>query len=134
MPPVTFRRSVLTLLTSSSVDELITTYPVDPPFRGAILQSGQTSFYVNLDNDPASWNTLASALNCSTSTDVLACVRAADVLTIKSIVEHLALSFGPHSDNVTQLQFPELARATGNIAKVPIMTGITGLRFGVCTT
>lgn len=109
---------------ASSVDELVTTLPHKPPFRAAIMESGQTSFYVNHNNsNQASWNALVAGLNCSIATDQFACVRAAPALAIKSVAEQEALLFAPVSDNVTQLEFPEAARIAGNIARVPIMTG-----------
>jgi carboxylesterase type B len=109
---------------AASVDELLTTLPDNPPFRAAIMESGQTSFYINHNNsNQDAWNTLVAGLNCSTATDQLACVRAAPALTIKSIIEHEALDFAPVSDNVTQLEFPEAARIAGDIARVPILTG-----------
>ena len=109
---------------AASVDELLTTMPDSPPFRGAIMESGQTSFYINHNNsDQTAWNTLVAGLNCSASADQLACVRAVPATTIKSVEEHLELAFVPVSDNITQLEFPEAARIAGNIARVPILTG-----------
>jgi carboxylesterase type B len=90
------------------------------------MQSGQTSFN-NLENSNTSaWDTLMSRLNCKGSnSETLSCARAANAYIIKIIEEDLALAFRPVSDNVTQLEFPEAARAAGNIAKVPILTGTT---------
>ncbi|KAJ4502550.1 hypothetical protein HRR83_009263 [Exophiala dermatitidis] len=110
---------------AASVDMLVTTHPSNPPFQAAIMESGQTSFYINPTNDPTSWVTLASALNC-TSTHPgsnLTCLRDQPASTIKSTIEHLELKFGPVSDNVTNLRFPEAARLSGNIAPVPILSG-----------
>ncbi|KAG9789901.1 alpha/beta-hydrolase, partial [Aureobasidium melanogenum] len=110
---------------AASVDMLVTTHPSNPPFQAAIMESGQTSFYINPTNDPTSWVTLASALNC-TSTHPgsnLTCLRDQSASTIKSTIEHLELKFGPVSDNVTNLRFPEAARLSGNIAPVPILSG-----------
>jgi hypothetical protein len=108
-----------------SVDELITTHPINPPFRAAILQSGQVPIYGKVNNDTVSWDTLAERLNCSTQPDVLKCMRAANATTIVSIIEHLNLPFTPVKDNITELQNPELARKSGNIARVPILAGTT---------
>jgi carboxylesterase type B len=109
---------------AASVDELLAIMHDHPPFRAAIMESGQTSFYVYHNNNitPA-WDGLVRALNCSSSTDAVACVREVDVLTVKSIEEHLALDFNPVSDNVTQLEFPEKAHQAGTIARVPVLTG-----------
>jgi Carboxylesterase family len=108
-----------------SVDELITTHPINPPFRAAILQSGQVPIYGKVNNDTVSWDTLAERLNCSTQPDVLKCMRAANATTIVSIIEHLNLPFTAVKDNITELQNPELARKSGNIARVPILAGTT---------
>ena len=111
---------------SSSVDELITTIPLNPPFRAAIMESGQTSIYVNHNNsDTESWDALIEVLNCSSAGDVLACARSANASTIKNIVEQTPLYFTPISDNVTQLEFPEAARVAKKVAQVPILLGTT---------
>lgn len=115
---------------SFSVDSLITSFGPSapdgpPPFRGAIMESGQSSVSARASADPASWTTLISQLNCTTDDD-LECARAAPASTLKSIVEHGSLTFSPARDNYTQLQYPEAARKAGNIAKVPVMTGSNG--------
>jgi carboxylesterase type B len=110
----------------ASVDELITTIPQNPPFRAAIMQSGQTSLYINHNNsDTESWDALMEVLNCSSAGDVLACARSANASTIKNIVENTPLFFSPVSDNVTQLEFPEAARVAKKVAQVPILLGTT---------
>ena len=110
-----------------SIDRLITTMPNHPPFRAAILESGQASIGEGLlDNTtagPLSWEYLVKALNCSEVTDILACTRAAPALMIKSIEEHAALDFSPASDNITQLSDPEAARLARKIANVPVFLG-----------
>ena len=110
-----------------SIDKLITSMPNNPPFRAAILQSGQASIgegvLENATAGPLSWKYLVKALNCSEVIDSLACARAAPALTIKSIEEHAALDFSPVSDNVTQLSNPEAARLARKIANVPVFLG-----------
>ena len=106
-----------------SVDALVTSNPINPPFRAAIMESGQSSFYGNNPNSSAPWQEMSAALNCSTSSDVLPCVRAAPATTIKSVIEQLALSFGPVRDNVTFVSDPAAARLSGDIAPVPILSG-----------
>ena len=112
---------------ASSVDRLVTVPPPGPPFRGAICESGQATIspYAN-DKGPESWAALVAALNCSTAASQLACVRAADALTIKSIIEHEMLAFSPVSDNVTQLATPVQSRLEHTAANVPYMTGSNG--------
>ncbi|KAL9625262.1 MAG: hypothetical protein Q9160_000664 [Pyrenula sp. 1 TL-2023] len=115
---------------AASVDRLVTTLPDNPPFRGAITESGQATVSPNANTGgPAAWTFLVNSLNCSTSTSQLACVRAAPATTIKSIIEANALSFSPVTDNITQLATgPSLIarRAAGNVAKVPYLTGSNG--------
>jgi carboxylesterase type B len=108
-----------------SLDNLITTQPINPPFRAAILQSGQAAVYNKPTNGTVSWDALAEQLNCSTKPDVLKCVRAANATTIVSIAEHSALTFTAVKENITALQNPEIARKSGNVARVPILTGTT---------
>ncbi|KIX00300.1 uncharacterized protein Z518_10439 [Rhinocladiella mackenziei CBS 650.93] len=110
---------------AASVDILVTTHPYHPPFRAAIMESGQTSFYINPTNVPASWLALAAALNCTEThpTSNLTCLRSHPASVIQSTIEHLALSFRPVSDNVTLLRYPELARLNKSIASVPVLTG-----------
>lgn len=115
---------------AASVDRLVTTLPDNPPFRGAILESGQATVSPSASTaGPVSWTVLVNDLNCSTATSQLACVRAAPATTIKSIIEANALSFSPVTDNVTQLATGEgllARRAAGIEAKVPYLTGSNG--------
>lgn len=108
---------------ASSVDKLITTIPNNPPFRAAILESGQSSIGQLQANNRsiglASWNTLSAALNCTS----LACVRNQPATLIKSIIEPQSLSFPPVTDNITQIANPSAARASGKIAQVPVLAG-----------
>ncbi|KAI9699141.1 MAG: hypothetical protein M1836_003331 [Candelina mexicana] len=109
---------------AGSVDRLITTLPDNPPFRAAITESGQASTsWKDSPNGTAAWQSLISLLNCTSGQSALDCARAVPALTIKSVIEHAALSFFPVTDNVTQIADPKGARAQGNIAKVPLLTG-----------
>lgn len=106
-----------------SLDNFITTLPNNPPFRAAILQSGQAAVYGSVTNGTVAWDALAKQLNCSTQSDVLKCVRGANATDIISILEHSNLDFTPVKDNITELQDPESARLSGNVARVPLLTG-----------
>ena len=98
--------------------------PENTPFRAAIQQSGQASVSpAPTVNGTLSWLALVDALNCSSAKSALACVRAKPPTQIKSIEEHLMLSFGPAIDNVTTLSNPQQARAQRRIANVPVLTG-----------
>jgi len=108
-----------------SVDALLTSYPKGstPPFRAAILESGQLSYRPTpWTPSTGDWYTLASALNC-TGPSNLTCIRAAPATAIKSIVEHQALSFNPVPDNITLVSDPASRRVKGNIANIPTLSG-----------
>jgi len=110
-----------------SVDALLTSYGPNsnPPFRAAILQSGQVSFRASAPSNPyRGWYALSAALNC-TGPSNLTCVRAADAKTIKNIIERQALSFSPIADNVTFVSDPLARRRNGRIKKIPTMSGTT---------
>lgn len=111
----------------SSVDNLVTTTPKDPPFRAAIMESGQNTYgtYFPKGGGIAAWQSLVEALNCSAGRDALACVRAADAMKIKEIIEVNSLYFIATVDNVTQLANPSQARSERRIANVPLMIGTT---------
>jgi carboxylesterase type B len=108
-----------------SIDALLTSFPKNstPPFRGAILESGQISYRAAPEAPSTpSWDALAAALDC-TGTSNLTCIRAAPALSIKSIIEHQALVFNPVADNVTLVSNPAQARLSGNIAHIPVLSG-----------
>ncbi|KAJ9641752.1 uncharacterized protein PV06_03775 [Exophiala oligosperma] len=108
-----------------SVDVLVTTMKENPPFRAAIIESGQATSYVNTTNAPTAWLALAAALNCTTThpKSNLTCLRNQTAETIKSVIEHRALAFRPVADNVTVLRYPEDARLNRSVAHVPILAG-----------
>ena len=116
---------------SFSVDVLLTSFPKDsrPPFRAAIMQSGQISYrghpapgLLYPDSTPA-WEALVDALNCTKGQSDLACVRQAPVLTVKDIIEKQSLIFNPVYDNVTLNANAARDRASGNIAPIPTLGG-----------
>jgi len=88
------------------------------------MESGQASVSPAPSvNGTLSWLALVDALNCSSATSALACVRSKPATQIKSIEEHLMLVFDPAIDNVTTLSDPRQARAEHRIANVPVLTG-----------
>jgi carboxylesterase type B len=114
-----------------AVDALITAYPDKPPFRAAILQSGQTSprgLLYGGGNTTQSWFSLASALNCSASheTSNLTCIRKIDAAVIKHTIETNKLGFTlQNDDGVTIAANSTSARLARKIANIPILTGTT---------
>jgi carboxylesterase type B len=109
-----------------SVDALLTSYPKEtiPPFRAAILQSGQISYGPPSipSNSVASWYALSKSLNCSGESN-LTCVRDSPATTIKSIIEHAALDFSPVPDNITLVSDPARRRLSGDIPIIPTISG-----------
>lgn len=110
-----------------SVDALLTSYPAGshPPFRGAILESGQISYnaaprpYL-----PSAWANLSAALGCPGNyTTDLACVRAAPAIEIQRIIDVQSLTFNPIADNITLVSDPAARRLSGNIAHIPVLGG-----------
>lgn len=109
-----------------SVDALLTSYPKgsSPPFRGAILESGQYSYRTPSASSVPSWYNLTEALGCPGSYGSnLTCVRAASATQIKQIIEQNILDFNPTPDNVTLVQDPRNQRKSGNIANIPVLGG-----------
>ncbi|KAJ8119073.1 hypothetical protein OPT61_g59 [Boeremia exigua] len=110
-----------------SVDALLTSYPKSskPPFRAAILQSGQYSYRAAapMSSVPA-WNNLTASLSCPGAyASNLTCVRAANATEVKRVIEVNSLIFNPTPDNVTLFQNPAARRLGGNISSVPVLIG-----------
>lgn len=110
-----------------SVDALLTSFPANskPPFRAAIMESGQISY--NAQSRPSTepeWNTLAGLLGCPGSYgDNLTCLRAANASDIKNAIEMNDLTFNPVGDNITLMENAMQQRLSGNIAHIPILGG-----------
>lgn len=109
-----------------SVKQLFALPPPGPPqFRAAILQSqGQGNPGTGLE----SWEALAAALGCNSTTttaasDKLACVRAANATLIRAIVSQAALPFPPTLDNATATARTELRMRARTAAQVPLLVG-----------
>ncbi|KAL1599877.1 hypothetical protein SLS60_007682 [Paraconiothyrium brasiliense] len=120
---------------SFSVDALLTSFPANstPPFRAAIMESGQLSYRGSpnvgkpySDTTP-SWEALVAALNCTvgqgSSDSELDCVRAAPASDIKTILERDFLFFFPVQDNRTLFSNIAERRKSGSIARIPILSG-----------
>lgn len=110
-----------------SVDALLTSYPKgsNPPFRGAILESGQISY--NAQARPSTvpqWNQLVELLGCPGNYGSnLNCLRAANASAIKNAIEVNILEFNPTADNVTLVSNPLQMRLDDNIAHIPVLEG-----------
>ncbi|KAI4731119.1 alpha/beta-hydrolase [Aureobasidium sp. EXF-10728] len=110
-----------------SIDALLTSYSKEsnPPFRGAILQSGQYSYRPDprVSSVPA-WYNLTTELGCPGEFDSdLSCVKAASATDIQRIIEVNSLVFAPIADNITLVSDPAQRRVSGEIANIPVLGG-----------
>lgn len=109
------------------VDVLLTSFPANstPPFRGAILESGQYSYRLTAHHSPVpAWDKLSAALGCPGSYGSnLTCVGAANATAIQTIINEQSLAFTPSPDNVTLVERPAQQRLSGDIAYVPVLGG-----------
>lgn len=111
---------------AASVNWLVTSMPKNPPFHAAIMEGGQATYFPYRDESVGlgAWNRLAEALNCSGVPDVLKCVRGADALKIRDVLDSSpSLAFNPIVDNVTVIANMAEARAKRRIADVPVLLG-----------
>ncbi|KAH7093540.1 Carboxylesterase [Paraphoma chrysanthemicola] len=110
-----------------SIDAHLTSFGKDskPPFRAAILQSGQYSYRsAPATSSIPAWNNLTAQLGCPGSySSNLTCVRAADGKTIQNIINVNSLIFNPVADNLTLVSNPAARRLSGDIARVPVLGG-----------
>ncbi|KAF9870449.1 cholinesterase [Colletotrichum karsti] len=124
----------------ASVDILLLTSGLSPPFRAAITESG-SAYLVSAPqaggnivglmagpipgatNTPSSIQTLASALNCG-SQRALDCVKAAPVDVVVSILANGLFNFPPVADGDTNMpSLPDASRAAGRVPRIPLMLG-----------
>ncbi|KAH0132935.1 alpha/beta-hydrolase, partial [Aureobasidium melanogenum] len=93
-----------------SVDTLLTSFPKgsNPPFRGAILESGQYSYRsAPPTSSVPAWYNLTAELGCPGSFGSnLSCVRAASATDIQRIIDVNILTFNPVADNITLVSNP----------------------------
>jgi carboxylesterase type B len=137
---------------ATSVDMLLLTSGLNPPFRAAITESG-TSFLVTgpqaggdliglisgglngTTNSTSPFATLAAALECPTTTEAsLECVKAAPVASIVTAIQNNNLNFPPVADgDVNVPTSPDATRASGRFPKIPMLLG-TNLKEAVIFT
>jgi len=107
-----------------SVKNLWALPPNPLPFRAAIMESQSTLLPSN------DWDKLVGLLNCTQAISKLACVQAADAMTIGSLASKYLLSFPPTVDGVTHLDHIEHAIEAKTAAPVPILIGTNGNELG----
>ncbi|KAH8691761.1 Alpha/Beta hydrolase protein [Phaeosphaeriaceae sp. PMI808] len=110
-----------------SIDAHLTSYPREssPPFRAAILQSGQYTYRSTPDVvSSVAWNQISAQLGCpGPYASKLACVRAANSSLIQNIINVNTLISAPVYDNVTFVSDPASRRLSGDIAHIPVLGG-----------
>lgn len=106
-----------------AVKELWAVPPVPLPFHAAIMES--QGYDTQFQNGTDHWLQLVDALNCTGPDEVaLECVRQAPVTRIKSMIEHLAVGFGPSLDgDTTQSANISEAISAKTVAQVPLIIG-----------
>lgn len=107
-----------------SVKNLWALPPNPLPFRAAIMESQATLLPSN------DWDKLVGLLNCTRAISKLACVQAADAMTISSLATRNLLSFPPTVDYITHLDHIEVAIAAKTAAPVPLLIGTNGNELG----
>lgn len=112
---------------SLSIDAHLTSYSNDstPPFRAAIMQSGQYVYRSapNVDSSIA-WYNISTQLGCPGSySSNLTCIRAANASTIRDIISTNTLISGYIPDNITLFESPAQRRLSGNVARIPVLGG-----------
>ncbi|GJC90806.1 lipase 2 [Colletotrichum liriopes] len=112
---------------SLSVDYHLKAYVDDspPPFRAAVMSSGQTSFgFLALPSTGnEAWTGLSAAVGCGNVTVGLDCMRGVPAETLIAAMHAHRISFGPQVDNLTVLGRPGELWRSGKVANVPILTG-----------
>lgn len=97
-----------------------------PPFRAAILSSGQgvVGPLATLPLDPSNysaWNAMSTALGCGDGTDSLNCLRHIDADTLQRATFTNA-AFLPVVDSLTVSGSPFQSWSNGSITKIPMMS------------
>ncbi|KAJ0160472.1 Lipase 2 [Colletotrichum tanaceti] len=115
---------------SFSVDDHLKAYADDPspPFRAAVMSSGQTSFGLlaipsTTSGGGEAWAGLSAAAGCGNATDGVQCMRDAPAETLLAAMRDHRISFAPQVDDLTVLGRPGRLWQNGQVARVPILTG-----------
>ncbi|KAJ8123636.1 hypothetical protein ONZ43_g461 [Nemania bipapillata] len=110
------------------------TYKGNKLFRAAIMDSGSMVPANELDSPQGQdiYNQVVKSAGCSSSTDTLQCLRAADYTTflnaansVPGIIGYtsVALSYVPRPDGVVLPDSPDVLAKTGRYAAVPMIIG-----------
>ncbi|KAI5461720.1 Alpha/Beta hydrolase protein [Mariannaea sp. PMI_226] len=114
---------------SMSVDIHMNAYGAakPPPFRGAIMFSGQMSVgFLGTTSDAKKhdeWNALAKAAGCEEEKTQLSCLRKIPAEKLVAIMGKADVAFSPVVDNVTLPAHRAERWREGKNTKVPVLTG-----------
>ncbi|KAJ4251925.1 hypothetical protein NW762_011225 [Fusarium torreyae] len=112
---------------SLSVDIHVNAYASSPPFRAAMMFSGQMSIgYLGSTANPQDtsyWDNLTTVVGCQSSKDQLQCMRAVPEDDLVEAMSTAGSAFLPVTDNVTIPSGRAERWRQGEVAKVPILTG-----------
>lgn len=97
-----------------------------PPFRGAIVSSGEFSFGLVgttvTPNDTKNWDSVIKEAGCK-STSKIDCLRKIPADKLVNITEKAGASFTPVQDNKSVPAARAAAWRQGKVAKVPVLAG-----------
>ncbi|KAF4970859.1 hypothetical protein FSARC_2225 [Fusarium sarcochroum] len=112
---------------SMSVDIHVNAYTSSPPFRGAMMFSGQMSIgYLGSTANPQDtsyWDNLTAVAGCRNSKDQLQCMRDVPEDDLVEAMTTAGSAFLPVTDNVTIPSGRAERWQQGKVAKVPVLTG-----------
>ncbi|KAF6828525.1 para-nitrobenzyl esterase [Colletotrichum musicola] len=109
---------------SLAVDLHLQAYSHSPPFRAAIMSSGQMSFgplSSPSPNDASAWSQLSAAVGCPARN--LSCMTQVPASNLTHAMRKDRITFSPQQDNITVLPNPIERWKSKNVAQVPILTG-----------
>lgn len=97
-----------------------------PPFRAAIMSSGQSAFglLATLPDNPENydiWTTVSKIVNCSEKATNLACMRHVPATMLQEALLAAKAAFVPVKDDITVPAAPATAWKSGKVAKVPLL-------------
>ncbi|KAJ5085969.1 hypothetical protein N7532_010740 [Penicillium argentinense] len=107
---------------AGSADMYSYAYPDDPIIKAIILQSGTRTIHP-LSYSVNDWDRLATALNCGTGLESMACMMESPMIDIIQAMENGTYNFIPTPDEITVFSdYPSRAKQ-GKLAKLPTLGG-----------
>ncbi|KAH9175637.1 Alpha/Beta hydrolase protein [Lactarius sanguifluus] len=106
-------------------------------FRAAFMQSGSPTATGDITHGQKYYDDLVERIGCSSSSDTLACLRAAPYEELKATIdsskfrsgqltnpESLAIAWQPRADGVFLADNPQKLVQRGKVARIPFVTGV----------